>query len=406
MGLPGLTLFLDLGATPIRGMHGLGDYIYCCHRGSFLRINNAGIAEEKGGLLTQSGSVDMADNGTQIMVVDGTAGYIYDLATEAFAQISAEGYPGDSATVTFLDGYFIVDNHANKGRFYVSALYDGTNWNALAYATAESNPDALIAVLAEKSLLGLWGEYSSEVWANTGALDFPFSRVQGGTMEWGLAARWSLVKFDDSVIWLARNRLGQVSVVRGAGERVSTPDLDYLFSTYTSVSDATGYGYMLSGHPMYALNFPSASRSWLFDGKTGAWSELQSYGLTRHRGETSTSFLNRTMIGDFDNGRIYILIAGRCTRQWGDHRAGADESAYFRRRRSARVHRRDSIGPRDRPRGCHGPGLGSPGDDVDFTRRGPQLWHRALDQRRQDRTVPPPGALAPLRASAGYGVEG
>lgn len=304
---PGLVLFYDFGSTPIRGMHGLGDYIYGCHRGSFYRINNAGIAEARGGLLTQTGSVDIADNGTQIMVVDGTAGYIYDIGTEAFTQITAEGYPGDSATVTFLDGYFIVDNPANKGRFHKSALYDGTSWNALDYATAESNPDALVAVLAEKSLLGLWGEFSSEVWANTGALDFPFSRMQGGTTEWGLAARWSLVKFDDSLIWLARNRLGQVSVVRGAGERVSTPDLDYLFSTYSSVSDATGYAYMLNGHPMYALNFPSASRSWLFDGKTGAWSELQSYGLTRHRGETATSFLNRTMIGDFDNGRIYIL---------------------------------------------------------------------------------------------------
>lgn len=307
-GTPGLTLFYDFGATPIRAMHGLGDYIYCCHRGSFIRINNAGIAETLGTLQSQTGNIDIADNGAQIMVVDGTYGYIYTIATGAFAQISDADFPGGD-TVTFLDGYFIV-NAPSTGRFYVSALYDGTNWDALAYATAESNPDNLVAVLAERSLLHLFSDYSSEVWANTGALDLPFSRMQGAAVEWGLAARWSVVKFDDSLCWLARNRLGQVSVVRSSGvdiQRVSTPELDYLFSTYSSVSDATAFGYMLNGHAMYAVNFPSASRSWLYDGKTGAWTVLESYGLTRHRGETSTSFLNRTMVGDFDNGRIYIL---------------------------------------------------------------------------------------------------
>ena len=335
-GTPGLQSFYDFGATPIRAMHGLGDYLYAVHRGAFYRINNAGIAESMGALSSQNGNIDMADNGTQIMVVDGTYGYIYDIAAETFTTITAEGFPG-ADTVTFLDGYFIV-SVPDTGRFYVSALYDGTNWHALAYATAESNPDNIVAVLAERGLLHLFSDYSSESWANTGALDFPFSRVTA--VEWGLAARWSAVKFDDSLCWLARNRLGQVSVVRSSGadiQRVSTPDLDYLFSTYSSVSDATAYGYMNSGHAFYQINFPAQSASWLYDGKTGAWSVLESYGLTRHRGEMSTSFLNRTMVGDFDSGRIYILDPAAGTDN-GDtiarelispHSFGADDEQGF-----------------------------------------------------------------------------
>jgi hypothetical protein len=315
-GTPGLELFTDLGSTPIRGMHGLGDWIYCCFRGSLYRINNAAIAESLGTLLSTTGQVGIADNGTQVMVVDGTAGYTYTIATGAFAQITGD-FPNGATTVTFLDSYFIVDDPANPGRFFVSALSDGTSWNALAYATAESNPDGLVRVMAEKSLLGLFGEFSTEVWANTGALDFPFSRMQGGAVEWGLAARWSLCKFDDGLIWLARNRLGQVSVVAGSGaggiQRVSTSDLDYQFSTYSAVADATGFSYMNSGHPFFQLNFPTASRSWLYDGKTGAWSELQSYGLTRHRGQTQTTFLDNIMVSDFDNGRIYKLLGSALT---------------------------------------------------------------------------------------------
>lgn len=315
--LPGLELFLDMGSTPIRGMHGLGDWLYVCFRGSLYRINNAAVAESLGTLLTTAGQVSFADNGTQLMMVDGTAGYIVTIATGAFAQISNPAFPNGATTVTFLDSYFIVDDPANSGRFFVSALSDGTSWNALAYATAESNPDGLVRVMAEKSLLGLFGEFSCEVWSNTGALDFPFSRMQGGAVEWGLGARWSLTKFDDGLIWLARNRLGQVSVVAGSGvggiQRVSTSDLDYLFSTYSGVSGATAYSYMLNGHPMYQINFPTQSASWLYDGKTGAWSELQSYGLTRHRGETQTTFLDNIMVGDFENGRIYKLLSSALT---------------------------------------------------------------------------------------------
>jgi hypothetical protein len=314
--LPGLTLFLDQGETPIRGMHGVGDSLFFVHRATFYSANNAAVATSLGTLLTATGQVAIADNGTQVMVVDGTAGYIYTIATGTFAQITGD-FPNGATGVTFLDSYFIVDDPAHAGRFYVSANSDGTTWNALAYATAESNPDALVRPMAEKSLLGLFGEFSAEVWANTGALDFPFSRMQGGAVEWGLAARWSLCKFDDGLIWLARNRLGQVSVVAGSGaggiERVSSSDLDYLFSTYSAVSDATGLSRMLNGHPHYQINFPSESRSWLYDGKTGAWSELQSYGLTRHRGETQTTFLGDIMVGDFENGRIYKLLGSALT---------------------------------------------------------------------------------------------
>lgn len=308
---PGLEPFLDQGATPVRGMHSVGYLLYFVHRYTLYSANNAAVVTALGTLLTTAGPVAIAENGTQVMVVDGTGGYIYTIATGVFAQISDADFPNGATGVTFLDSYFIVDDPAHPGRFYLSANSDGTSWNALAFSTAESSPDSLVRPMAEKSLLGLFGAYTTEVWANTGALDFPLSRVQGGAVEWGLAARWSLCKFDDSLIWLARNRLGQVSVVAGGAtggiQRVSTPDLDYLFSTYSAVADAAAYSYMLNGHPMYQLNFPSASRSWLYDGKTGAWTVLESFGLTRHRGETCTSFLDQIMVGDFENGRIYRL---------------------------------------------------------------------------------------------------
>lgn len=302
---PGLALFADLGDTPARGMHAVGDFLYVVHRGTLWEINNAAVATSRGTLTSTSGRVSMADNGIEVFIADGVSkGYVYTIATTTLTAVTdADAVLSD--TVTFLDSYFIV-SRTTGGQFNFSDGYAGLNWGANSFATAEANPDKLDAVFAEKGLLGLFGEFTSEVWANVGTSPVPFARVQGATLDWGLAARWSLCKFADGLIFLGRNRLGQVSVIT-QGNRVSTPDLDYLINGYSNFADAAGFTYMLNGHPMYVLNFPAAGKSWLYDGKTGAWSELESAGIARHRAEMASQHLGAIRVADFENGKIYTL---------------------------------------------------------------------------------------------------
>lgn len=305
-GTPGLTLYSNLGDTPCRGAYAIGDYLYVVHRGTFYRIDNAGVATSKGTLLTTSGRVSIEYNGTQIMIVDGTYGYIYNIAAGTVTQITDPDFPG-ADNVTFNDGYFIV-NKPNSGQFFISGSYDGLTWDALDYATAESNPDNLVRAIADHGELIPMGEVSTEFWTNSGGLDFPYSRT-GAAVEWGLAARWSLAKFDNSLIWLAKNRMGEVQVVRLNGytpQRVSNFDIETIFNSYGGISDATGFSYLLNGHPFYQINFTSANASWLYDGASNCWSELKS-GTGRHRAEIATNYLNRTVVCDYANGNIYNL---------------------------------------------------------------------------------------------------
>ena len=69
---PGLNLFADFGATPPRG--GIefepGNVAYVVHRGVLWEINNAGVATNRGTLLTTTGRVSLAHNGVQVMIVD------------------------------------------------------------------------------------------------------------------------------------------------------------------------------------------------------------------------------------------------------------------------------------------------------------------------------------------------
>jgi hypothetical protein len=302
---PGLVSFVNFGASPSRGMHRKDNFVYIVNRNTLWRLANDGSMTSLGTLATSTGRVDMADNGTQIIIVDGPSGYIYNTNTSTFATITSPGFPGASS-VTFLNGYFVVTK-PNSGQFFCSALYDGLTWNALDFATAESNPDNLIRVMADNGQLVLLGPETTEFWSDSGALDFPFARVGAAAIEWGLAAQWSLCKFMDSIIFLRKNRLGAVQVCVLSGynaQPVSNPEMDYIFSQYPAVSDATGFAYMVSGHPFYQINFPSANQSWIYDGLSKNWNQVGDE-FTRHRAEMQVNFLDRSLVSDFENGKLY-----------------------------------------------------------------------------------------------------
>lgn len=304
---PGLVRFVNFGARPCRGLYQKGDYLYAVNGATLWRVDNNGTMTNVGTLVTLAGRVDISDNGTQIIIVDGPNGYIYDTDTNVFAQITDSAWPG-ADTVTFLNGYFVVTK-PDTGQFYISDLYNGLAWNALDFATAESNPDNLLRVIADNGQLCLFGPVTTEFWGDSGAQDFPFARIGASAIEWGLAARWSLCKFMDSLIFLRRNRLGSVQVCTLSGyaaNPVSTPEIDYVLSQYSAVEDATGLAYMVSGHPFYQINFPSAGESWLYDGLSKAWSRVQS-GDGRHRAEIQQSYINRTLVSDYESGKVYFL---------------------------------------------------------------------------------------------------
>lgn len=307
---PGLTTFVNFGAAPSRGVWKKDDVLYVVNRSTLWKVTNDGAMTNLGALATSAGRVDMSDNGTQIIIVDGPNGYIYNTSTLVFAKITDVDFPGGD-TVTFLNGYFIV-NKPNSGQFFISTLYDGLTWSSLDFATAESNPDNLVRVLADNGQIWLFGVDTAEPWSDSGAQDFPFARVGAAAIEWGLAARWSLCKFMDSLIFLRKNRLGAVQVCTLTGYSavpVSNPEIDYIMSQYASVSNATGFAYMVSGHPFYQINFPSPNESWVYDGLSKEWHKADSSG-GRHRAEIQQNFLDRSYVTDYENGKLYRFQDG------------------------------------------------------------------------------------------------
>lgn len=307
-GTPGTTLRTSFGDTPVRGWIEVGSLYYVVHRGTFYSVNNAGTKTSIGTLDTTSGRVDMTYDGATILITTGTSGYRYTISGATFAIVSDADFPDAAKTCTWLGGQFVVDQGTGDS-FQTSP--DGINWDALAFASAESNPDGLVRVFADNGELILFGENTTEYQGNIGAADFAFAAIKGSTQEFGLAARWSVAKFNSGIAAVMKGTGGQVQVMFIQGyvpKPISTQAMDSIINGYATVSDATSYSYMLGGHPMLQINFPTPLKSWLYDASTGMWSPLE-YGLSgaRHRGEMSLDFLNKTIIADYSSGDIFNL---------------------------------------------------------------------------------------------------
>jgi hypothetical protein len=309
---PGFVTFADASeAVPWRGAWAFEkvDLAYGVISNSLFRIGSDGSLTLLGSLNTFVGRVSMADNGTQLMIVDGTDGYIYNTDTGVFVQITDPDFPSSPLSVTFLAGRFII-NLAQSNRYYWSDLYDGLAWDALNFASAEASSDPILRSWESNGQLVLFGTRTTEFAGVSSSADSAFASIGGTASEWGIAAPWSLSKFDNSLMALWRNRMGQVMVGTLNGylpKKVSSVDMDTIINGYATTNDASGYSYMWLGHPFYVINFPSESASWLYDGSTGIWSQLKSHGLTRHRAEFALSFLTYTLLFDFSDGKVYTV---------------------------------------------------------------------------------------------------
>ena len=305
---PGMTLLATLGTGPVRGLWQFGGYAYAVSGTSLYQVDSNWNAVIKG-TVTGSGPVSMSDNGTQLFIACNPDGFIYNASTDAFQQITDPDFPG-AVTVGYLDGYFIF-NEPNSQKIWVTSLLDGTSIDPLEFASAEGDPDNVVAIFVDHREVWVYGSNSAEVWYDAGLLDFPLARIQGAYNELGCAAAFSIAKMDNQIYWLGRDDRGQGMVFRASGymgQRISTHAIEWQLQEYADISDAVGYTYQQDGHSFYVLNFPSANTTWVYDVATGAWHERASFAngaFNRHRGNSQVFFNGQTVIGDYQNGKIY-----------------------------------------------------------------------------------------------------
>lgn len=312
-GTPGLRLWKNFSGGGIRGMLRFNTNTVVVVSGpNVYTVTTTGASVLVGSIDEFTTPVSMASNGTTIMIVTGLNGYFFTPETGAFVRITDPDFVG-ADTVQFIDGYFAF-NKTGTGQFQITQLY-GTNIDSLDFATAEGAPDLLLSLLVDHREIWLFGETSTEVFFNSGNPDFPFERIQGAFIEQGCAAKFSPAKLDNTVYWLSADERGQGMVQRAQGyqpQRVSTHAVEYAMAQYTTISDAIGYTYQQEGHSFYVLNFPTANATWVYDASTDEWHERAwrnpaNAVLGRHRSNCQVAFAGENLVGDWENGNVYVL---------------------------------------------------------------------------------------------------
>lgn len=309
-GTPGLVQVFA-GSGEVRGLHMAGGYLFAVIGATVYRIASDYSSTNLGTLPNSSGRVSMAHNDTQVAIAH-TSGWHY-VAINWVAIAAVAGSPPNSI-ITAQDTY-VLFTKSDDGRFGLTALDDLSSIDPLDVATAEGQPDDLVAVVSDHREAWLFGTETTEIWSNTGAAFFPFERAPGGFIEQGCAAKWSPAKIDNSLFWLGRDTNGRGVVYRAnayAPQRISTHAIEFAISGYSDISDAIGYSYQQEGHSFYVLTFPTGDATWVYDVASKgwhqrAWLDSTTGILHRHRGQCYATFNGDHLVGDWQNGIIYRL---------------------------------------------------------------------------------------------------
>lgn len=266
---------------------------------------------ESGGGVTQIGAFPgtdpafMARNRKSTpQVAIASAGLRYIIENDVVSTISDTDLP-NANSVTYIDGYFVWS--MDDGRFFISAIDEGTSIDALDFATAEASPDGLLVAYARGRELLLFGPKSVEFWANTGAAAFPFERIPGTFLRgMGLLCRHSVADLNDVVFFVATD--GTVRRFNGySPERISHHAVERDIDNTSNKATIRATAYSVRGHQFYCLS--SATWSWVYDGLTGLWHERESYNRTRWKGEVFVSINGVPVIGDSASAILHQIDA-------------------------------------------------------------------------------------------------
>lgn len=312
---PGLRKRATLGDGPIRGEHwtSTGQLFVVSKDRVYEVFADWTTALRSGTLGSSFGRVSMASDGTRVVIGDGgTTAYQVPLAAaSAVEAVADENCPGGH--VTWQDGYFI-HTVPGTGQVVASGL-NALTYNPLDVATAEGRPDRLVLALSANLNLWLFGDTTTEVYWNSGAEGFPFSRNQ--FIETGTISAGTCVRAGGSVVWVSSDERGRGTVLHARGfepVRISTHAVEHALAGYERLSEAFAFAYQQNGHEFYQLSVPASGATdlggtWVYDFSTGHWHE-RSYlnsdgGEEPHRAWIGSVAFGEVVVGDREDGRLY-----------------------------------------------------------------------------------------------------
>lgn len=294
---PALKDYSTVGAGPIYGLFYQGgvfsDALFCVSGNS---LYNGGALI---GNISATQRVRMAVADTVLMVATGDA-----LWTSNGTTATQVAFP-DGAGVTdviYLAGYAVAVR-ADSRRIYFTL--DATTWDALDYVSAQQSTANILGMAIVVDQIWLFCQDHTEIFYATGDSLAPFQRVQGRVFDKGTLSRDSIVKMDNTVIWVGSDGI----VYRGEGMpiRISDHGIEEKISE-SHPGDLAAWSFPWAGHLFYVLR--TATGTFIFDAATGQWTEFSTYQATSWAATVGINFDGAIIAGGDDSGQLWRLTGG------------------------------------------------------------------------------------------------
>lgn len=257
-----------VGSGVMRGAIAHGDYLWWV-RGTQLRRWD-GTTVTLVGTVAGSELVQMVGAGVnEVFIVDGAGNeYVADAAS-----VTAVAPPaGNFSDCTYMDGYTICIR-AGTDEFYISDLDDPTTFGALSFSTADAISDRLVGCYVHNRELFLFGEKHTEVWVNTGASPFPFTRAVPGVIDKGCRAAGSIAHIGTTLLFQGWDfrvyRLDGYIPVHVSNSQIESN----LLGQWNTANDVRASTIADRGVPCYVLSgsVGTSGYAWVYNVRDNAW---------------------------------------------------------------------------------------------------------------------------------------
>lgn len=282
-----------------------------------IEVFEDGTVINRGSVGDDGAAVSIVSNGTagnQILIISAGLGFIFNTQMDTLAQITDPDFPADVIQCEFMDGYFIVLIR-NSRRFQISALEDGTSWDALDVGEISEASDNLQSMKRNHREIWFLGTQTGEIWYDNGDPLFPFAPIQGVFLETGSAAPFAICRADNTIFWLGQDERGRGVVYKGDGYtpvRVSTYAVENDVASQTDYSTAVVFAQQMRGHLFVWLFVDHLNWMWCYDVAEDRWHKRSIWDATScifrpHFAGSSMSAFGKTLVGDRTSEWIYEM---------------------------------------------------------------------------------------------------
>lgn len=222
----------------------------------------------------------------------------YTIASDVLTPYDLAAKPIVGAvSIAVLDGYFVL--FTESGSYYLTAVDNATSINVADTAKCESSPDKGVTNIALNRSMVFFSERSIEFWDNTGGA-FPFTRT--ATRNVGCYAGGSVAEVSETLAFIAHDQT--VRMLSGYDAQIiSTPAVERSIVAESDVTLIRATSWTEAGHSFYQIS--GTGFTWVYDTKTGFWTERRSVDLDRSRVSVAINTKTRLILGDYASATLY-----------------------------------------------------------------------------------------------------